>query len=257
MQTSKTFSSSKVWQSHRPARLSKRCGITNVMQTPPSSARPLFRGVPTVTTGPNLGCARRTSSPLEQPHQQQQQPTIQTRAGGDEWSEQSKPETSEVNKNPPNLFWRCFAAFMYMVPWIDSAISGRSMYALFRDTVAYYFAPTPYLYGIYFGSMFAPLIIFFLIFLAIVKNKKLHHFVRFHAMQSVMLDILAMLFQILKMYFPPEVKWSPLWWGWEIFATTSCMVAVLYCVVFALMGWYADIPWVSESCYLHVQWSDQ
>lgn len=199
----------------------------------PLSARPLFRGAPTVATGPNLGCARRTSSPLEQPPQQQ--PTIGTRAGGDEWSEQSKPETSEVNKNPPNLFWRCFAAFMYMVPWIDSAISGRSMYALFRDTVAYYFAPTPYLYGIYFGSMFAPLIIFFLIFLAIVKNKKLHHFVRFHAMQSVMLDILAMLFQILKMYFPPEVKWSPLWWGWEIFASTSCMVAVLYCVVFALM----------------------
>ena len=36
---------------------------------------------------------------------------------------------------------------------------------------------------VYFGSQFAPLIIFFLMFLAIVKNTKLHHFVRFNCMQ--------------------------------------------------------------------------
>lgn len=37
---------------------------------------------------------------------------------------------------------------------------------------------------IYFSSQFAPLIIFFLMFLSIVKNKKLHHFVRFNCMQA-------------------------------------------------------------------------
>ena len=36
---------------------------------------------------------------------------------------------------------------------------------------------------IYFGSQFAPLIIFFVMFLSIVKNTKLHHFVRFNCMQ--------------------------------------------------------------------------
>ena len=36
---------------------------------------------------------------------------------------------------------------------------------------------------IYFGSQFAPLIIFFVMFLSIVKNNKLHHFVRFNCMQ--------------------------------------------------------------------------
>ena len=37
---------------------------------------------------------------------------------------------------------------------------------------------------IYYSSQFAPLIIFFLMFLSIVKNKKLHHFVRFNCMQA-------------------------------------------------------------------------
>ena len=37
---------------------------------------------------------------------------------------------------------------------------------------------------IYFGSQFAPLIIFFVMFLSVVKNTKLHHFVRFNCMQA-------------------------------------------------------------------------
>ncbi len=36
---------------------------------------------------------------------------------------------------------------------------------------------------IYYSSQFAPLIVFFLLFLAVVKNNKLHHFVRFNCMQ--------------------------------------------------------------------------
>lgn len=37
---------------------------------------------------------------------------------------------------------------------------------------------------VYFSSQFSPLIIFFLMFLSVVKNKKLHHFVRFNCMQA-------------------------------------------------------------------------
>lgn len=37
---------------------------------------------------------------------------------------------------------------------------------------------------VYFSSQFAPLIIFFVMFLSVVKNTKLHHFVRFNCMQA-------------------------------------------------------------------------
>jgi hypothetical protein len=36
---------------------------------------------------------------------------------------------------------------------------------------------------LYYSGQFVPLIVFFLLFLAIVKNTKLHHFVRFNCMQ--------------------------------------------------------------------------
>jgi hypothetical protein len=37
---------------------------------------------------------------------------------------------------------------------------------------------------LYYSGQFVPLIVFFLLFLSIVKNNKLHHFVRFHCMQA-------------------------------------------------------------------------
>ena len=38
---------------------------------------------------------------------------------------------------------------------------------------------------LYYSGQFVPLIVFFLLFLAIVKNNKLHHFVRFNCMQVI------------------------------------------------------------------------
>ena len=40
------------------------------------------------------------------------------------------------------------------------------------------------LIGVYYSSQFAPLIIFFLLFLSVVKNFRIHHFTRFHCMQA-------------------------------------------------------------------------
>jgi uncharacterized membrane protein len=62
--------------------------------------------------------------------------------------------------------------------------------------------------SIYYSSQFAPLVVFFLLFLSIVKNTRLPHFVRFNCMQSIMLDIVVMLFTIVRTYLPAELRWS-------------------------------------------------
>ena len=46
---------------------------------------------------------------------------------------------------------------------------------------------------LYYSGQFVPLIVFFLLFLAIVKNNKLHHFVRFNCMQVTAVAILELL----------------------------------------------------------------
>lgn len=89
-----------------------------------------------------------------------------------------------ANQGPPTLFWRVFAALCYLVPWIDSVSLGREIYRRFRNLLVLYLVPGP-LAKVYFSSQFAPLIIFFVMFLSIVKNKNLHHFVRFNCMQVI------------------------------------------------------------------------
>lgn len=48
--------------------------------------------------------------------------------------------------------------------------------------------------SLYYSGQFVPLIVFFLLFLAIVKNNKLHHFVRFNCMQVTTVTILELLY---------------------------------------------------------------
>lgn len=160
-----------------------------------------------------------------------------------------------ANQGPPTLFWRVFAALCYLVPWIDSISLGREVYRRFRNLLVLYFVPGP-LAQVYFSSQFAPLIIFFVMFLSIVKNKKLHHFVRFNCMQAIMLDIVVMLFHIVRAYMPAEIKWSVIAKFVDMFAWTCCMGTVVYVVFWTLRGYYADIPFVSESVYHQVALSE-
>lgn len=154
------------------------------------------------------------------------------------------------------MFFRVAAALTYLIPWIDALSLGKEVYHMFPTTVLLYFLPGPAV-GIYYCSQFAPLVIFFLLFLAVVKNNKIPHFVRFNCMQSVMIDIIVMLFTIVRSYFPSELRWTSILTTFDNFAWMACMMPILYCVYYSLRGKYADVPFVSESVYMQVEASDQ
>ncbi|KAL3137280.1 Protein TIC 20-II, chloroplastic [Trebouxia sp. C0010 RCD-2024] len=158
-------------------------------------------------------------------------------------------------RDPPNIFWRVFAALMYIIPWIDVIALGREVYHNFPFSITLFLIPGPFV-GIYYSSQFAPLVVFFLLFLSVVKNTKLHHFVRFNAMQGIMLDIVAMLFSIVRAYFPAEVRWSAILPVFDMFSWNICMGTIIYCVFWTLWGKYADVPYVSDSVYMQVEASD-
>lgn len=161
----------------------------------------------------------------------------------------------EGTRNPPNIFWRVAAAFMYIIPWIDVIALGREVYHHFPFSIWLFLFPGPFV-GIYYSSQFAPLIVFFLLFLSVVKNTKLHHFVRFNAMQGIMLDIVVMLFSILRAYMPAEFRWSAILVTFDMYSWNICMGTILYCVFWTLWGRYADVPYVSDSVYMQVEASD-
>eukprot|EP00803_Ostreobium_quekettii_P008517 evm.model.scf_337.2 EVM.evm.TU.scf_337.2 scf_337:8310-12018(+) len=167
----------------------------------------------------------------------------------------AEEDEENPDKEPPNIFWRTMAAFMYMIPWIDAVGLGREIYHKFPVFIYLYYMTGPFV-GIYYCSQFAPLVVFFLMFLAVVKNNKLSHFVRFNCMQAIMLDIVVMLFTILHSYFPAELRWSWVLSVFDSFSWVASMATVLYCVFFTLRGFYADLPYVSEAVYIQVEMSE-
>ncbi|KDD76100.1 hypothetical protein H632_c356p1 [Helicosporidium sp. ATCC 50920] len=163
-------------------------------------------------------------------------------------SSESDLEDDPTMRLPPTLMWRLLSALFYAVPWIDSVMLGYPMFGALPSLVPLYFAPAP-LTKIFFCHPYAPLAIFFLMYLAVVRNQRLHHFVRFHCMQATMIDILAMMFMIAAAFFPAQFKASWLFEALNSFGFTTMMIFVLFSIVSALMGYYADIPLLSDSAY--------
>lgn len=60
----------------------------------------------------------------------------------------------------------------------------------------------------YYSNQFTPFFVFFAMFLLVVRNEKLPHFVRFNAMQSILLDICVMLSGLIIQYLPFELAFS-------------------------------------------------
>ena len=53
-------------------------------------------------------------------------------------------------------------------------------------------------------------------------------------MQGVMLDIVSMLFTLLRAYVPAEFRWSLLMDFYDMISWNICMCTIVYCVFFAL-----------------------
>merc|ERR1719281_817083 len=114
---------------------------------------------------------------------------------------------ARYGKRLPHFIERIIAATIYIIPALDATASTLSLFKWWSSVSWAWFLLEP-ISTFYSSSSFTPLIIFFVVFLAVVRNKNFHHLVRFHAMQAVMVDIVIMLAIIIRMYLPPEFRWS-------------------------------------------------
>jgi len=100
-------------------------------------------------------------------------------------------------------------------------------------------------------------VVFLSIFFFVARNPKVSHFVRFNAMQSILLGIVLSIIQILagllSQAIPASVIPSSVV---EIFANTLFLgmsAACGYSVVQTIRGKYAEMPVVSEAAYYQVR----
>jgi uncharacterized membrane protein len=148
---------------------------------------------------------------------------------------------------------RIFASLPYLLPLIDGLVFGSFLLRQFPPLQVLLFPLQPVL--IIYGSLgsFGQLIVFFALFLLVVRNEKINHFIRFNTMQAILLDIVIFLCSILVRILGqlPGTGFAI-----ETVANTiflGVVVAVGYSVIQSVIGRYAEIPAISDAVYMQVR----
>ncbi len=146
---------------------------------------------------------------------------------------------------------RIFACLPYLLPMIEVFAYGRFFLTQFPP-VQVLFLPLLPLLQIYYGVRYAGLIIFFALFIFVVRNEKISHFVRFNTMQAILLDIVVFLFGILTDIvgllpsggFAIQTLYTTIFLG--------IVAASVYSIIQSLLGRYAEIPAISNAVYMQL-----
>ncbi len=145
---------------------------------------------------------------------------------------------------------RIFASLPYLLPLVDGLAFGQFLFRQF-PVLQLLFIPLAPLMQIY-SLPFASLVIFFALYLGVVRNENISHFIRFNAMQAILLDIVLMLCGLVlpilakvQIVFIAETLYNMVFLG--------VVAAFVYAVVQSALGRYAEIPPLSDAVYMQVR----
>jgi hypothetical protein len=147
---------------------------------------------------------------------------------------------------------RIFACLPYLLPLIDGLDFGGFLFKQF-PALQLVFMPLQPLIQIYRGIPFAGFVIFLALYLGVVRNENISHFIRFNTMQAILLDIILMLCGLvvpiladgLQVKFVIETLFNMIFLG--------ILAAFIYSVAQSLMGRYAEIPTLSDAVHMQVR----
>ena len=148
---------------------------------------------------------------------------------------------------------RIFAALVYLLPLYSAFAFGIFIFQqipFLGAALVIVLTPLAFLYSSL-GS-FGSLIIFFVLFLAVVRNPRISHFIRFNTMQAILIEILVYLLGLVLGFVARGL-------GANLVVETlfnvvflGAFAACVYSIIQSFIGKYADIPTISEAAYSQV-----
>ncbi len=149
------------------------------------------------------------------------------------------------------IWQRLLALLTYLLPWSDALPFGRALFAVFPWLTLLQLPALPLLFlqqAVPFGSF----VLFLVLYLAVVRNPQVPQYLRFNALQAILLDILLV---VVSLGF--NVLLSPL--GDSIVLRTlnntvfiGSLAVLLYAVLQSLQGKEVDLPTISEAVRLQL-----
>ncbi|MDB9508515.1 hypothetical protein PN502_15870 [Microcystis aeruginosa CS-338/01] len=148
---------------------------------------------------------------------------------------------------------RIFAALVYLLPLYSAFAFGIFIFQqipFLGAALAIVLTPLAFLYSSL--GTFGSLIIFFVLFFAVVRNPRISHFIRFNTMQAILIDILVYLLGL-------ALGFVARGFGANLVVETlfnvvflGAFAACVYSIIQSVIGKYADIPTISEAAYSQV-----
>ena len=141
---------------------------------------------------------------------------------------------------------RLLALLTYLLPWSDGLPFGRSLTSLF-PVLQWLSLPALPLVLVEQAIPFGGFILFLVLFLGVVRNPRVPYFIRFNALQAILLDIILI---VVSLAF--NLLLAPLGGNFAVrtLANTiflGMLVLVLFGIIQCLRGKEADIPSLSEA----------
>lgn len=154
---------------------------------------------------------------------------------------------------------RIFSVLVYLFAWYDCLAFGNFLFKQFPplSVLALPALPIAFLYGILNSLLFGfgSFLVFILLFVAVVRNDRISHFIRFNTIQTILIGILVSLLGLAFQYLIIPAFGSSL-----ITETLSNTIfigglgACMYSMVQTALGKYAEIPTISEAAYSQVRY---
>ena len=146
----------------------------------------------------------------------------------------------------PSLGARVLGIFLYMIPWSDSLTFGNHLYIKYPFIQIIQIPAIP-IFLIEKSIPFGSLLLFLAIFLGLVRNTKVSYFLRFNALQSLLINI-----GIIIASFIFEIIFSPFLNSLIIRTISSTLLislfsVIVYCVWSCTQGNEPNLPGVSQA----------
>ncbi|WP_013323405.1 Tic20 family protein [Gloeothece verrucosa] len=157
------------------------------------------------------------------------------------------PATAEVKD-------RILSALVYILPLIYALPFGISLLKQIPFLGLIYLPLSP-LISLYYSLPFGGLIIFFVLFFAVVRNERVNRFIRFNTLQAILIDIALILCSLILQFLGQILVDNSLFiltLNNTIFLGT--LTACIFGIIQSGRGLYPEIPAISEAVYSQLPW---
>ena len=146
----------------------------------------------------------------------------------------------------PSIGEKILGILLYMIPWADCLTFGNHLYIKYPFTQIIQIPAIPIIIierSIPFGN----LLLFLAIFIGLVRNNKVSYFLRFNALQSLIINI-----GIIIVSFILEIIFSPFTNSLIVRTISSTLLislfsVIVYCVWSCTQGNEPDLPGISQA----------